>query len=40
MRGPFLLLAHSLKRVRTLVLTTGILLAAFQLGNNIVDKTK
>ena len=31
MNGPFLLLAHSLKRVRTLVLTMGILLAGFQL---------
>lgn len=31
MSGPYLLLIHSLKRVRTLVLTTGILLAGFQL---------
>ncbi len=31
MSGPFLLLTHSLKRVRTLVLTFGTLLAAFQM---------
>lgn len=31
MSGPFLLLIHSLKRVRTLVLTMGVLLAGFQL---------
>ena len=31
MSGPFLLLAHSLKRIRTLVLTMSLLLAAFQL---------
>ena len=30
MNGPLFLLAHSLRRVRTLVLTTGILLAGFQ----------
>jgi ABC-2 type transport system permease protein len=31
MSGPFLLLAHSLKRSRTLVLTMGTLLAGFQM---------
>lgn len=31
MRGPFLLLVHSLKRVRTLVIAMGVLLACFQL---------
>jgi ABC-2 type transport system permease protein len=30
MSGPLLLVAHSLKRVRTLVLTMGVLLACFQ----------
>ncbi len=30
MSGPLLLLAHSLKRIRTLVLTMGVLLAGFQ----------
>ena len=31
MSGPFLLLVHSLKRIRTLVLTISLVLAAFQL---------
>jgi ABC-2 type transport system permease protein len=30
MKGPLILLAHSLKRVRTLVIAMGVLLAAFQ----------
>ena len=30
MNGPLMLLAHSVKRIRTLVLTMGLLLAAFQ----------
>lgn len=39
MSGPALLINHSLKRVRTLVLTMGILLAGFQLILIVVAKS-
>ncbi|MBZ5552063.1 MAG: ABC transporter permease [Acidobacteriia bacterium] len=39
MRGPLILLAHSFRRVRTLVLVMGVLLAAFQVFLIIVARS-